>query len=48
MQNVNTIHNILYIDTEKCFANLYGLIIINNLLKLLFYGWMSDSWEMED
>lgn len=48
LQNINKIHNIFYIDNEKWFAKLYDLIIINNLLKPVLYGWMSDSWEMED
>lgn len=47
-QNVSTIHNIFQTDTEKSFANLYGLIIISILIKPLHYGWVSDSWEMED
>lgn len=35
-------------STEKCFANLYGPIITNNLLKPLLYIWVRESFEMED
>lgn len=35
-------------STEKYFANLYGLIITDNLLKPLLYGWVRESYEMED